>query len=96
MIELPHKIVFRDGTSELYIRRAVYDGKGHMRAGLEAPNHLQHEEFVEVRVEQAAYNRLSKEQMAAALEGPARYHSKRVALLVRYPAPSIAPRAGLR
>jgi len=63
MIELRDEIALCDILGEPYRRRPVPEPESHARTGLQPPDHLQHEELVEIRVEQGSHDRIDPERM---------------------------------
>ena len=58
MVQLVAQFGFVDLLGQHDVRGAVDQREGHLQVGVEAPDHLQHEQFIEVRIEQAANDRI--------------------------------------
>jgi hypothetical protein len=63
MIELIAQLAFIDLFSEPHAAGAVDQRKGHLNIAVQAPDHLQHQQLVKIRVEQAADDRVELESM---------------------------------
>ena len=69
MIELGDELGAIDHPRELDAPGAVLQAEGDVHVWLQLPDHLQHQELVEVRVEQRAHDRIDPEGMVV---GPGR------------------------
>ena len=69
MIELLAQFPFVDLVGEAD-RAAVDEREGGVNPGIHAPDHLQHQQLVEIRVEQAAYDRI---ELPGMIVNPPRY-----------------------
>ena len=58
MIELRAQFAFIDLISKAHGRRAIDEREGRVYLGVKSPDHLQHQKFVEIRVQQTANNRI--------------------------------------
>ncbi|MNF02816.1 hypothetical protein D3C80_2020220 [compost metagenome] len=58
MIELLAQFLLVDLVGEPHRLRAVDQREGRIDIRIELPDHLQHQELVEIRVQQAAYDRV--------------------------------------